>query len=97
MSHRNNVYREGIEELFDRSGISPEAVHGLVHMGHEGVPTSDEKLLRIASYIIPLAQEAVYREHESSVEAFQAAFIPTVIERTDEVNSHFQQRFEGIQ
>lgn len=77
MSHRrDNPYREGISELFDRSGISPEAVHGLVSMGHEGVPTSDEKLLRIASYLIPLAQEAVYREHEAATEAYGQYFHP---------------------
>ncbi len=92
MSHRiDNPYREGISELFDRSGISVEAVHGLIHMGHEGVPTSDEKLLRIASYLIPLAQEAVYREHEAAVEAYDQAFVPRIPE------DFFQQRFEGVE
>lgn len=91
MSHRNNVYREGIEELFDRSGISPEAVHRLVQMGHEGVPTSDEKLLRVAAYLIPLAQEAVYREHEAAVERYDEAFVPRVPQ------DFFEQRFNGIE
>ena len=91
MSRRDNPYREGISELFDRSGISPEAVHGLVSIGHEGVPTSDEKLLRIASYLIPLSQEAVYREHEAAVEAYDGVFVPRVPE------DFFRQRFEGVE
>jgi len=106
MSHRNNVYREGLENLFDRYGLSPDAVHGLVATGHEGVPTSDEKLLRLASYLIPLAQEVVYREHEQSVSSYTEAFVSHIpqsfFERVDTEEEalpqgFIQQRFEEQQ
>jgi hypothetical protein len=57
MSHRVNHYHEQLRDLFATKELSEADVDRLRHIGNEGVPTSDEKLLRLATFIIERVEE----------------------------------------
>jgi hypothetical protein len=101
MSHRVNFWHEALIDHVTEREWSQEDIAHLSHMiGHSAL-MSEQGVLAVLEFQ-QVTDERIQAEKDcDKTFGFDdmgnyTSFSPGVLERTDEVNNHFQQRFDGV-